>query len=113
MSSCSTCFIIDGDSIWCLEKEVFQLNIQEDIEALPNDKFGSALNKTKIIIAMIEKIQAQSSEVGKIILYFRIESCFSEVINIKVEENFKSKNVKVLIDLQALFYFIGNKVTEF
>ena len=113
MNSSSTCFIIDWDSIRGFKEEVRQLNILEDIEALPNDKFGSDLNKTKIITAMITKIQTQSLEVCQIILYFMNESLSSEVIKTEVEQNYTSKNIKVLIGLQALFYFIGNKAAEF
>ena len=96
-----------------MEEEVRQLNILEDIEALPNDKFGSELNKTKIIAAMITKIQTQFYEVDQIIVYFRNETYFSEVIKTKVEQNAISKNIKVLTGLQALFYFIGKKAAEF
>ena len=113
MSSSSTCFIIDGDSIWGLEKEVRQLNILEDIEALPNDKFGSALNKTKIITAMFTKILAKFSKDDQIIIFFRNESYFYEFIKTEVEQNYTSKKIKVLIGLQALFYFIGKKAAEF
>ena len=104
MNSSSTCFIIDGNSIQGLEDEIRQLNIREEIEALSNDRLDSATYKDKIIIAMIAMIQTQFFEGNQIIIYFRIDSFSSQFIKTEVGQNFKSKNVKVLIGLQSLFY---------
>ena len=110
--SSKSIFIIDGDSIRGLKEEVRQLNIRKDIEALPNEKFGSDLNKTKIITTMITKIQTQSLDVDQIIIYLRNESSSTEIIKTEVKKEFESKIIKVLIGLHALFYFIGNKATK-